>query len=835
MAQPPARAPAPAGMCVPQAARTFSFPMPLDPLPPEALYRRCDPADLPFATTDEVEDIVEMPGQERALAAVRFGIGIRQKGYNLFALGAPGTGKHTTVRQFLDQAAAAEPVPPDLCYVNNFEATHRPIALALPPGTGARLKVDMQRLIEDLQTAIPAVFESEDYRNRKQVIDEEFKQRQESAFEALQEKAQARDIAMIRTPMGLALAPTKKGEVLSPDEFRALPENERKTLQADLERLQKELEETVRQFPDWDKNRRDKLRALNREVTSLAVGHGIAALRESYRAFAAIVAYLDAVERDIIQNADAFLMQPAENPLMQMLGGKPRSGGDERFRRYLVNVVVDSSGLAGAPVVYEDSPTHPNLVGRVEHQSEMGALVTDFSLIKAGALHRANGGYLLLDMRKLLMQPYAWEGLKRVLYAGEIRIESLGQMLSLVSTVSLEPQAVPLNLKVVLVGERELYYLLCYYDPDFPELFKVAVDFDDETDRNGGSSKSYARLVATVARREGLKAFDRAAVARVIEHCARLADDAEKLTTRLGGIADLLREADYWAGQGGRAAVAAADVQQAIDAQIHRSDRLRERSHEMIQREILLIDTSGTRTGQVNGLSVVSLGGFAFGRPSRITATVRLGRGEVIDIERKVELGGPIHSKGVLILSSFLAARYAIEHPLSLSASLVFEQSYGGVEGDSASSAELYTLLSALADLPVRQTFAVTGSVNQHGEVQAIGGVNEKIEGFFDICAKRGLTGDQGVLIPIANTKHLMLRADVVAAVAAGKFRIFAVRTIDEGIELLTGTAAGARDPDGKFPAGSVNRLVEDRLIALAERRLAFGKVEGGTANAGGT
>jgi predicted ATP-dependent protease len=401
--------------------------------------------------------------------------------------------------------------------------------------------------------------------------------------------------------------------------------------------------------------------------------------------------------------------------------------------------------------------------------------------------------------------------------------------------VSLEPQAVPLNLKVVLVGERELYYLLCYYDPDFPELFKVAVDFDDETDRNGGSSKSYARLVATVARREGLKAFDRAAVARVIEHCARLADDAEKLTTRLGGIADLLREADYWAGQGGRAAVAAADVQQAIDAQIHRSDRLRERSHEMIQREILLIDTSGTRTGQVNGLSVVSLGGFAFGRPSRITATVRLGRGEVIDIERKVELGGPIHSKGVLILSSFLAARYAIEHPLSLSASLVFEQSYGGVEGDSASSAELYTLLSALADLPVRQTFAVTGSVNQHGEVQAIGGVNEKIEGFFDICAKRGLTGDQGVLIPIANTKHLMLRADVVAAVAAGKFRIFAVRTIDEGIELLTGTAAGARDPDGKFPAGSVNRLVEDRLIALAERRLAFGKVEGGTANAGGT
>lgn len=807
--------------------------MPLDPLPADALYRRCDLADLPFETTEEVEDIIEIPGQDRALAALRFGVGIRRKGYNIFALGAPGTGKHTTIRHFLEQAAASEPVPPDLCYVNNFETPHRPLALILPPGTGARYKADMQRLIEDLQSTIPAIFESEDYRSRKQVLDEEFKQRQESAFEALQAKAQARKIAMIRTPMGLALAPTHNGEVLSPEEFRALPDEERKTLQSDLEELQKELEETVRQFPDWEKDRRERLRALNREVTSIAVGSGITALRDRYREFPAIVAHLDAVEQDVIEHVDAFLAQP-ENPVMQALGVKPRGANSDRFRRYQVNVIVSSADLKGAPVVYEDNPTHPNLVGRVEHQTELGALVTDFNLIKAGALHRANGGYLLLDARKLLMQPFAWEGLKRMLYAGRLTIESLGQMLSVISTVSLEPEPVPLDLKVVLLGDRELYYLLCIYDPDFAELFKVAVDFDDETDRDQASSRSYARLVATIVRREKLKPLQRDAVGRVVEHCSRLADDAEKLTARLGSIADLLRESDYWAGQAGRDVVSRADVQQAIDAQIRRSDRLRERSHEMIEREILLIDTKGARVGQINGLSVLSLGSFAFGRPTRITATVRLGRGEVVDIERKVALGGPIHSKGVLILSSFLAARYAIEHPLSLSASLVFEQSYSGVEGDSASSAELYALLSALSGVPIRQSLAVTGSVNQHGEVQAIGGVNEKIEGFFDVCAKRGLTGDQGVIIPIANTKHLMLRADVVAAAAEGRFRIYAVRTIDEGIELLTGMPAGERGEDGKFPEGTINRLVEDRLIALAERRVSLGKAEAAAVAAAG-
>ncbi|MEX1205336.1 MAG: ATP-binding protein [Dongiaceae bacterium] len=796
--------------------------MPVEPLPPHALYRGCDPESLTFATTRDLEDMAEVPGQARALAAVRFGVGIRRFGYNLFALGQPGSGKHTTVRQLLESAARDQPTPSDLCYVNNFETPHRPVALRLAAGRGAKLAADMAALIEDLQTAIPAVFERDDYRNRRQVIDEEFKQRQESAFAALQERAKAKDVAMIRTPVGLALAPMRDGEVLGPDEFRKLPEAKRRHMQADLEALQADLEATLRHFPQWDKERRDRLRDLNREVTMFAVGHGIDNLRAAYRDFPEVIAHLDAVERDIVDHADAFLGASAERSAAAGLGAK-RSDDADSFRRYRVNLVVDSGALTGAPVVYEDNPSYSNLLGRVEHLAEMGALITDFNLIKGGALHRANDGYLLLDAHKLLIQPFAYEALKRALRAKEIRIESLGQMLSLVSTVSLEPQPVPLDVKVVLVGERLLYYLLWHYDPDFGELFKVAVDFEDDMPRDEASKMSFARLVATILRRDGLRPLDRAAVARVIEHGARLADDAEKLTTRLGHIADLLRETDYWAGRNGHDVAAAADVQQAIDAQIHRADRVRERSQEAIRRGFLLIDTAGSRVGQVNGLSVLDLGNVSFGRPSRITARVRLGRGEVVDIERKVELGGPIHSKGVLILAGFLGARFAIEHPLSLEASLVFEQSYGGVEGDSASSAELYALLSALAEAPVKQSLAVTGSVNQHGQVQAIGGVNEKIEGFFDTCVQRGLTGDQGVLIPAVNVKHLMLRRDVVEAVEAGKFHVYPVETVDQGIELLTGLPAGERDATGRFPEGSINRRVEDRLIALAERRRAFG------------
>jgi lon-related putative ATP-dependent protease len=519
---------------------------------------------------------------------------------------------------------------------------------------------------------------------------------------------------------------------------------------------------------------------------------------------------------------DAFLPPPAERPAPGSDGRPPRLSDGDRFRRYQVNVIVDGSAETGAPVVYEDNPTYMNLVGAVEHLAELGTLVTDFGLIRGGALHRANGGYLLLDAHKLLMHSFAWEALKRALRSREIRIETPAQMLSMVSTVTLTPQPVPLDVKVVLIADRWLYYLLSQHDFEFHELFKVAVDFEDDMRWDAETTAAYARLIATMVRREKLKPLDRGAVARAIEHSARLAEDSAKLSMHIGDLADIVRESDYWAGADGRAMIEARDVQQAIEAQRRRSDRVRERSQEMIQRGLVLIDTAGAKVGQVNGLSVLSLGSLTFGKPSRITAKVRLGRGEVVDIERQVELGGPIHSKGVMILSAFLASRYAGEHPLSLWASLVFEQSYGGVEGDSASSAELYALLSALADLPIKQSFAVTGSVNQHGDVQVIGGVNEKIEGFFDTCVARGLDGKQGVLIPAGNVTHLMLRRDVVEAAEAGRFRVYAVRTIDEGIELLTGVPAGQRDGAGKFPDGSVNRRVEDRLIALADQRRRF-------------
>jgi lon-related putative ATP-dependent protease len=532
---------------------------------------------------------------------------------------------------------------------------------------------------------------------------------------------------------------------------------------------------------------------------------------------------------DIIENVDEFVTPP-EHPLAALMAiPQPRAPkGSPFLRRYQVNLLVDHSRNHGAPVVYEDNPSYQNLVGQVEYMAQLGALSTDFNLIRAGALHRANGGYLILDARKLLMQPYAWEGLKRVLRSSQIRIESLGQMLSLVSTMSLEPEAIPVKTKVLLLGERMLYYLLSAFDPEFNDLFKVGADFDDAMDRNAGNDALYARLIGTIAKQDGLNPFDPSGVTRVIEHSSRVAGDSEKLLTQQRELVDLLRESDYWARAASRTAVTAADVQKAIDARTRRADRVRERLQEEYLKGTLLIDTTGERVGQVNGLSVVQLGGFAFGHPVRITARVRLGKGEVIDIEREVELGGPIHSKGVLILSGFLGARYAHEHPLSLSASLVFEQSYSGVEGDSASSAELYALLSALSGLGIKQSLAVTGSVNQHGQVQAIGGVNEKIEGFFDLCKARGLTGEQGVLIPESNVRHLMLRSDVVEAVESGQFRIYSAETIDQGIELLTGVPAGERDASGKFPPDSVNYKVEARLIELAEKRQSAGPARKG-------
>jgi len=794
---------------------------PVQPLRADQLCRTCDGSQFDFETTAELEDLNEIIGQERAVGAVQFGIGIRREGYNLFALGPSGTGKRTTIGQFLDRKAAAEPVPSDWCYVNNFEQAHKPCALRLPPGQGIVLRKDVEQLIEELLTTIPAAFESEDYRTRRQEAQEEFKERQEKAFNELQNHARERSIALIRTPAGLAVAPLKEGEVISPDEFQKLPDEERKRFEKDIAEVQARLQEALPQARQWEREAREKVKELDRQVATFAVGGMMDELREKYAELPDVVDYLTAVQQDVVENVDEF-RKPDEAP--QAMGiPLPRSATSAPLlRRYQVNVLADHSQSKGAPVVYESNPTYNNLIGRIEQIAQMGALLTDFNLIKPGALHRANGGYLILDARQLLLQPYAWEGLKRALRSREVRIESLGQALSLISTVSLAPEPIPLDVKVVLIGDRMLYYALVGLDPDFGELFKVEADFSDEMERTPENNLLYARLIATMARGDDLRPFDRGAVARVVERSARMAGDANKLSVHLLSIADLLREADYWASVAGDGTVTADAVQRAIDTQIHRADRERERVHDRIQRGTILIDTSGERVGQVNGLSVVGLAKFAFGQPSRITARVRIGGGKVVDIEREVELGGPIHSKGVLILSSFLGARYAAEHPLSLSASLVFEQSYGGVEGDSASMAELCALLSALARVPIKQSFAMTGSVNQHGEAQPIGGVNEKIEGFFDVCKDRGLTGEQGVIIPTSNVQHLMLRHDVVEAVEAGQFHIYSMRTVDEAIELLAGIPAGERDAEGNFPEGSINQLVEARLVELAEKQRTF-------------
>lgn len=804
----------------------------LQPLDAASLYQVCDFAQIEFETTDDLDDLEKIIGQPRGVEAMEFGVNIEQEGYNIFALGVPGTGKRSLVRQLFEDKVSTKPVPDDWCYVNNFDQSHKPKALRLPAGKGITLQEDMEQLVEELRTALSTAFESEEYHARRQELQQEFQERQQKVFEEVSEEAEQKDFNLVRTSAGLVFAPVREGEVLSPEELKELPEEKRKELEEEVSQLQEKLQKRLRQVPRWQREMREKLRDLNKEFANFAVGGLIDELRQKYEDLSAVVDFLDDVQQDIIENVQDFLSQAEEDQQNASQGSNPGPQSpfqkdSPQMRRYKVNVLVDHSDSDSAPVVFEDNPTFQNVLGRIEHLARMGALMTDFNLIKPGALHRANGGYLLLEARKLLLQPFAWEGLKRALRSGQLRVESPAQMFSLISTVSLEPEPIPLNVKVALVGEPLLYYLLSAYDNEFGELFKVKVDFAERMDRNSGNQEEYARLIAGLVRKNELQPFDRSAVGRVIEHSARLAGDAEKLSTQVKSITDLLGEADYWAKRNGNGTVKAEDVQQAIEAKIYRSDRLRELIQEEIRRGTILIDTEEARVGQVNGLSVMQLGDFAFGRPNRITARIRLGKGEVVNIEREVELSGPIHSKGVLILAGFLGARYAIERPLSLSASLVFEQSYGGIEGDSASSAELYALLSAIAEVPLRQSIAVTGSVNQHGEVQAIGGVNEKIEGFFDVCQARGLTGDQGVLIPASNIKNLMLRQDVRKAVAEEKFFIYPVETIDQGIELLTGKSAGQVDADGNYPEGTINRLVQDRLAELADKRLAFAKSNG--------
>ena len=795
----------------------------IEPLPASALRRPCSPDQFRFETTAELPELPVAIGQERAVEAIQFGVGMRHEGYNLFAIGPPGLGKHGIVQHLLADQAATESEPSAWCYVHNFDDPQRPKALRLPRGRANPFRKAMERLLDELRAAIPAALESEGFRARKRLIEEQLKRRQEQAFGEIDAAAKEKGIALVKTASGLGLAPTRDGEVLGPEVFEKLAGGEQEAIRSAMADLQDRLQLVLGALPQWEREHRARLKELQQEVTTQAVEQLIEELRECHADLPGVLTHLDAVRKAVVENADDFLPSP---PGPTDAGGLPKRAGGETpsFRKFQVNVLVDHGETRGAPVVYEDHPTHPNLLGSIEHLSHFGTLVTDFNLIKAGALHRANGGYLIVDARRILLQPYAWSELKRALRSRQIRIEPLAQSMGLVSTVTLEPEPIPLDLKVVFIGDRMLYQLLAQFDPDLRDLFKVVADFEERVDRSPEGEAAYAQLLGSLVRKEGLRPLDRHGVARVVEHGSRLSADSEKLSTEVEHLCDVVREADHFAGRAGRSAIAREDVEQAIEGRLRRADRIRQRVQEEIRRGTILIDTDGERTGQVNGLSVLQLGQVSFGRPNRITARVRLGTGGVVDIEREVALGGPLHSKGVLILSGYLGARYSAERPLSLAASLVFEQSYSGVDGDSASAAELLALLSALSQVPLSQSLAVTGSVDQRGRIQAIGGANEKIEGFFDVCSSRGLTGRQGVLIPASNVKHLMLRGDVVQAVREGAFRVYAIETVDQGIEILTGQPAGERDAEGRFPEDCVNRKVEARLTIFAEKARAFSK-----------
>jgi predicted ATP-dependent protease len=779
----------------------------------EELRAVCEPASLPFASTEALPPLNGMVGQDRAVTATAFGIRMKHRGYNLFVLGPPATGKTTTMLRLLGEAAASEPVGTDWCYVHNFADASRPSALALPAGRGRELRRAMASFVDECRVRIPRAFESEEFERRKSQILDALAERQSEEIARLEEVARRAGFALIRTPGGLTVAPAPEGRPLADEQFAALPEAVRARLTAAVDVLEARVEATLRELRRHERDARAAHEALVRDSAAATVRPLVQEIREAFAAVAPIQRYLGEVEEDLVAHAEELRPRPNGGLAAALL---PQPGAF--MDRYRVNVIVDRTDARGAPVVFERNPTHGNLLGRLEYRPHFGTVVTDFTLIRSGALHRANGGYLILEVRDVLRNFLVWESLKKALKAQALRIEEPLEEFRL-STAGLVPEPIPLQVKIVLIGSPLLYYLLHDLDEEFRELFKVKVDFDDSMPRGAASDLLYGRFIAGACREEGLPHFAGDAVACLVEHGARLVGHQARVSSRLGLLLDVVREAAFHATQAGRPLVGAADVQRAIEARTYRSNLLEERVGRLLVEGTLLVDTEGEAVGQVNGISVLATGDHTFGRPSRITVRTYAGEPGVVDIEREAKLGGRVHSKGVMILTGFLAGRYARERPLALSASIAFEQHYEEIEGDSASSAELYALLSSLSGLPLAQAIAVTGSVNQRGEIQPVGAVNEKIEGFYDACRARALTGRQGVLIPEANARHLMLRPDVVEAVAAGRFHVWAVSTVDQGIELLTGRPAGERDAEGRFPDGSVNAAV-DRALAEGVERL---------------
>ena len=769
---------------------------PAEVVTPDRLVTRCDPAALAQDVADEVTD-ARIVGQVRAAEAVAYGIAMGRAGHHLFVMGPPGVGKRTLVQHVIEDHLAQHPVArDDWVYVNNFAQPHQPISLRLPPGRAVQLRDHMRELCEDLRTTIPATFESEEYAAAVERLNAEFKERAEQAVLAVGEKAQRQGLVMVRTPVGLSFAPRKppgpedlQGEqaVLDPKAFEALPAEERARLQQAMLDAQDELMRTLRSSVRLRKEHADRLRELNRSMTRVAVAHAVDDAKAHYTDLPDVLAYFEAMRNDITEKANHF--RPTQ--------GEEAAEGDAMaevdLAAYEINVLVDAAGSDGAPMVSVDHPTCQQLIGRVDHIARMGTLVTDYRLIKPGALHRANGGYVLIDAFKLLSQPLAWDALKRALLSAHIRIESLAEMISLVSTVQLEPAPIPLRVKVVLFGEREICELLQWLDRDFAQLFRVIADFSDDLPRAQDTQRALAASLRAQAHRQAMLLPSDGALARLVDQGARESGDATRIGASVRRLVDVMAEADHHARRAGRERIEVDDIVTAVAARRRRASRIDERLREEVERGMLMIATAGERVGQINGLMVYEAGGETFGEPVRISATTRLGDGEVIDIQRETHLGGPVHAKGVLILAAFLGARYSRLQPHAIHGSLVFEQTYGIVEGDSASLAELLALLSSIADVPIRQSVAVTGSVNQFGDVQPIGGVNEKIEGFYDACAARGLDGTHGVVLPQANVAQLMLRDDVIEAVAAGRFTLHAVQHVDQAIEVVTGLPAGAQ------------------------------------------
>ena len=785
-------------------------------LAPEQLRRTYKPDILGCETTEALEPLTGIIGQARAVSALSFGLEMAQPGFHIFVAGPPGIGKMTAVQAYLEKVATQKETPSDWCYVNNFEDTYQPKACKLPAGHGRQFQQDMKDLINHLRYQLPKSFDSDAYSTKRDEIIKALEKQREVVIERINDQAAQAGFSLQMTPTGIAMTPMLSGHALTDLEFQALPIAARDDYRTRREQLQNSMKEDTKQLRNLERAAQESLHQLDQQVALYVVGELMDELLKKYTDHPDVTDYLKDAQQDILQNIDTFKNggateadgSPIVTPWMREMP----------FRKYQVNVLVDNSKTQGAPVVVALNPSYTNLFGRVEKDTQLGAMVTDFTMIKPGALHRANGGYIVLPAEDLLGQFASWVSLKRALRSDDLLIEEMGEQLGFMSTKTIQPQAIPLDIKVVVVGSAQTYYTLHELDAEFPELFKVKADFDTEMPASDDNVQGFLSFVCAFCQREKLKHLEKTGAAKLLEQAARLAGDQNKLSTHFGKIANLIRESHYWATQDHADVITAAHVNKALNEQIYRASLLQDRSREMILNGMLLIDTHGEAVGQVNGLAVITLGDYEFGRPTRITATVEPGVGGIVDIERQVALGGPIHSKGVYILNGYLVLKYAQDRPITLAAQLVFEQSYSGIEGDSASSAELYALLSTLSNLPLKQSFAVTGSVNQMGVVQAIGGVNEKIEGFFDLCKARGLTGEQGVLIPHSNQQELMLREEVVDAVKAGQFHIWIVNTIDEGIEVLTGVPAGERLPNGRFPEGTVNGRVHQRLHDLAER-----------------